>query len=187
HHVGRHRRDDQQVDALRLDARLSERVTARRQRDVGERFLLRGEAPLTDAGALADPFVRRVDPLRELVVRDDAVRHLPAEPGDRDVPACLRFADHCPTNTVSIASAASSSPTSARPFPFAIGPRTRTNSHSSVSTSPGSTTRLKRQSSMPPKNGILPALSSCASTATAPHCAIASIVSTPGITGRSGK
>ena len=53
--------------------------------------------------------------------------------------------------------------------------------------SPGSTTRLKRQSSMPAKNGILPAFASSASTATAPACAIASIVSTPGITGRSGK
>ena len=53
---------------------------------------------------------------------------------------------------------ASSSPTSARPCPFAIGPRTRTNSHSSVSTSPGSTTRLNRQSSMPAKNGDLAAV-----------------------------
>ena len=47
--------------------------------------------------------------------------------------------------------------------------------------------RLKRQSSMPAKNAILPRFSSSTSTATAPAWAIASTISTPGITGRSGK
>ena len=47
--------------------------------------------------------------------------------------------------------------------------------------------RLNRQSSMPAKNAIFPRFSSCTSTATAPACAIASTISTPGITGRSGK
>ena len=92
-----------------------------------------------------------------------------------------------PTKTVSIASAATSPPTLARPCPFAIGPRTRRNSHSRSSSSPGSTIRLKRQSSIPAKKGTLPRFASSASTATAPHCAIASMVSTPGITGRPGK
>ena len=58
---------------------------------------------------------------------------------------------------------------------------------SSVRTSPGSTTRLKRQSSMPAKNAIFPRFSSSTRTAIAPVCAIASTMSTPGITGRSGK
>ena len=40
---------------------------------------------------------------------------------------------------------------------------------------------------MPAKNAILPRFSSSTSTATAPACAIASTISTPGITGRSGK
>ena len=40
---------------------------------------------------------------------------------------------------------------------------------------------------MPAKNAILPRFSSSASTATAPVCAIASTISTPGITGRPGK
>src|SRR5262249_52120624 len=178
------------------------------QRDVGERLALVREAALADPGARDDPLVGGVDPLRELVVRDHPVGRMGAEPRDRDVETRLRRADHpapapakpvppllggsveptpLATNTVSIASAASSPPTDAQPCPFAIGPRTRTNSHSSVSTSPGSTTRLKRQSSMPAKNGILPAWSACASTATAPAWAIASIVSKPAITGRSGK
>ena len=57
----------------------------------------------------------------------------------------------------------------------------------SVSVSPGSTTRLKRQSSIPAKNAILPRFSSWIRTAIAPVWAIASTISTPGITGRSGK
>src|SRR4029079_18120349 len=146
-----------------------------------------GHAALADSSALEDPFVRRVDVLRELLVVDDPVRDLGADPRDRDRRAVSSRADHSPTKTVSTASAATSSSTSARPRPFASGPRTRVNSHSRVSTSPGSTTRLKRQSSMPAKNGILPALAASASTATAPACAIASIVRTPGITGRTGK
>ena len=72
-----------------VDAGLRERGRARGQREVGERLLLRGDAPLADAGALEDPLVGGVDVLRELVVRDHAVRHVAAEPGDRDVHAGL--------------------------------------------------------------------------------------------------
>src|SRR4029077_12302969 len=137
--------------------------------------------------ALHDPLVRRIHELRELVVRDHPLGHVRPEARDRHVDVVARLADHplLPTKTVSIASAATSPSTVARPCPFAIGPRTRRNSHSRSSTSPGSTTRLKRQSSIPAKRGLLPRFASSARTATAPHWAIASIVSTPGITGRS--
>src|SRR5262249_10038793 len=148
----------------------------------------RGDPALADARPLHDPLVRRVDQLREVIVRDHALGRVRTETRDRDGDAGV--ADHAlslPTKTVSIASAATSPSTAARPCPFAIRRRTRRNSHSSSSTSPGSTTLLNRQSSIPAKNGILPSFASCASTATAPHWAIASIVSTPGITGRSGK
>ena len=62
-------------------------------------------------------------------------------------------------------------------------PRTRASS-----TSPGSTTRLKRQSSMPAKNGMLAAVRPRREHRDGARTgAIASIVSTPGMTGRSGK
>src|SRR5207237_9144877 len=143
-------------------------------RTVGGRSVLQGHAALPDPGALEDPLVRRVDVLGELVVRDDPVRDLASEACDRDRGPVSGRADHSPTNTVSTASAATSSPTSARPRPFASGPRTRVNSHSSVSMSPGSTTRLKRQSSMPAKKGILPVWAGSARTGPAPACAIVS-------------
>ena len=68
-------------------------------------------------------------------------------------------ADHSPTKTVRIACAASSSPTLARAF--ALGDRAahaRELALERRSTSPGSTMRLNRQSSMPAKNGDLAAV-----------------------------
>ena len=60
-------------------------------------------------------------------------------------------------------------------------------SHSSVSSSPGRTMRLKRTSSIPAKSASLPRFSSCESTATAPACASASTIFTPGMIGLPGK
>ena len=57
----------------------------------------------------------------------------------------------------------------------------------SVSSSPGSTIRLKRTSSIPANSASLPRFSSCESTATAPACASASTMITPGMIGRPGK
>ena len=79
------------------------------------------------------------------------------------------------------------SPTCAVALPRPIGPRTTSSVHSSSSSSPGSTIRLKRTSSIPAKSASRPRFSSWESTATAPVCAIASTISTPGITGRPGK
>jgi hypothetical protein len=72
-------------------------------------------------------------------------------------------------------------------LPLPTGPRTASSVHSKTSSSPGSTIRLKRTSSIPAKSARRPRFSSCESTATAPVCAIASTISTPGITGRPGK
>ena len=60
-------------------------------------------------------------------------------------------------------------------------------SHSSVSRSPGRTTRLKRTPSMPAKSAIRPRFSSRLSTATAPAWASASTIFTPGMIGLPGK
>ena len=95
----------------------------------------------------------------ELVVREHAVRSIGAEPGDRDRRP-LRLADHRSTANVSVARHASSPSTRASALPRPIGPRTRSSSHRSSSTSPGSTIRLKRQSSMPAKSASLPRFSS---------------------------
>ena len=123
HHVRRHRRAEDEVDRRRLDARALERLPRRGERDVGQRLLLGREAPLADARALDDPLVRRVDELREVVVRHDLRRHVHAETGDPD-PRAVRFADHCSTANVRVPRTASSPSTVARALPRPIGPRT---------------------------------------------------------------
>ena len=64
-HVGRHGRDDEQVDRRRVGAGHLERAPCRGQADVGQRLVVGGDPPLADAGALDDPFVVRVDELLE--------------------------------------------------------------------------------------------------------------------------
>ena len=95
---------------------------------------------------------------------------------------------HRSTANVSVARAAAARRRRARSHCRARwGRAPRRSRRRAVSVSPGSTTRLNRQSSMPAKNAICPRFCSSASTATAPVWAIASTISTPGITGRSGK
>ena len=82
------------------------------------------DPPLADPGALHDPFVRRVDERRQLVVRQHAIGHVHAEAGDAD-PASVGDADHCsasPTANVSVPRTASSPSTVARALPRPIGP-----------------------------------------------------------------
>ena len=73
-HVRRDRGDDEQVDVLADEARLRERCLAARQREIGERLLVRGDPPLADPCALDDPLVRRVDERLELGVRRGSAR-----------------------------------------------------------------------------------------------------------------
>ncbi len=82
---------------------------------------------------------------------------------------------------------ASSSPTRATALPRPTGPRTASSSQVSVSSSPGSTIRLKRTSSIPAKSASLPRFSSSDSAAIAPAWASASTMITPGMIGRPGK
>src|SRR5581483_111998 len=148
--------DDQQVDRRRLRPGHRERAPGRRQADVRERFVLRGDPPLADAGPLDDPLVVRVDELCEVVVRQHALGHVAAETRDRDARP-RSTADHSlPTANISVPRTASSPSTVARTLPRPTGPRTVSTSHSSVRTSPGRTTRLKRTSSMPAKSASLP-------------------------------
>ena len=105
-HVGRDRRDDQQVDGRRVDTRHLEGANAGGQRDVGHRLLGLGDPALADARARDDPFVGGVDELTQIVVRHDPLGHVAAEAGDRDPAACL--ADHSsPTANVSVPRTAS--------------------------------------------------------------------------------
>ena len=187
HHVRRHRGADQEVDLARVDAGLGERLARGRQRDVGERLVLRRDAPLADPRPLDDPLVRRVDVLREVVVRHHPVGHVHAETGDPD-PRAVRRADHpAPPRRSACRGPRARRRRAPSPCRGRSG-RAPGRSRSAASASRrAATTRLKRQSSIPAKNAILPRFSSSTSTATAPVWAIASTISTPGITGRSGK
>jgi hypothetical protein len=85
------RRHDQAVDVAALQAGMVERLVRRRQRQVGSQFAIRRDMTLTDARALADPFVGRVQPLRQFVIGDDATRQVGAgaqcdRSGDHDLP-----------------------------------------------------------------------------------------------------
>src|SRR5207248_952925 len=126
-----------------------------------------GDAPFTNPGAVHDPLVRCVDDRRELVVRQNPLGCVRPEPRDRDW-VSFGFADHFSTAKVRTALQASSPPTRASALPRPTGPRTRSSSQRSYSTSPGSTMRLKRHSSLPAKKASLPRFSSSLSTATAP-------------------
>src|SRR5581483_2151100 len=105
--------------------------------EVGEGLGRAGEPPLADSRPRPDPLVRRVDPLRQLLVRDDVLRRMGAEPGDRDgLP--VGAADHLAAK-VSVPRTASSPPTRAVARPRPTGPRTFSSSQVRISSSPGST------------------------------------------------
>ena len=96
--------------------------------------------------------------LREVVVRDDPRGGVGAEAGDAD-PRAGGGADHRSTAKVRVARAASWPSTFARRLAPPIGPRTWSISHvERRGRRPGATMRLKRQSSMPAKKAILPAV-----------------------------
>ena len=63
HHVGRHRRADEEVDVGRIHSGLRERRPSRGQGDVGQGLVLSGDAALADPGPLEDPLVGGVDDL----------------------------------------------------------------------------------------------------------------------------
>ena len=91
-----------------------------------------------------------------VVVRHHPRGHVDAEPRDPDRGALGRPDHPRSTAKVSVPRAAKASPTCAVALPRPIGPRIWSISQVNVRTSPGSTIRLNRQSSIPAKNAILP-------------------------------
>ena len=135
-----------------------------------------------------DPLVGGVDELGHVVVRDHALGDVHAETRDRD--RARRSPSPITASAVAnvrVPRTASSSPTRATALPRPTGPRTASSSQVSVSSSPGSTIRLKRTSSIPAKSASLPRFSSSESAAIAPAWASASTMITPGMIGRPGK
>jgi hypothetical protein len=129
-HIGRHRRDDDEIDRSGVETGLFQRVAGGGQGQVGERLVVGRDPPLVDACALDDPLVRGVHHLREVVVRDHVLGRVGADARDRDRP--VRGSDHdCSTAKVSVPRAASCPSTVARALPLPIGPRTCSSAHSS--------------------------------------------------------
>ena len=146
---------DDEIDLRRVRAGLGKRLASGGQRDVAERLVLGRDPPLPDPGSLANPLVGRVDVAGQVVVRHHGRGNVRPEPRDPD-PRPGRRADHRSTANVSVPRAASLPSTVAVALPRPTGPRIASISHVRVSVSPGETTRLNRQSSIPAKNAILP-------------------------------
>ncbi len=101
-HVGRRRRHDDEVDVAGLHARGRNGFARGVRREVGRRFAIGGDVALADAGARTNPFVARVDALRERLVGEDLRREVASRSGDaasrhwapppraRSAPACSR-------------------------------------------------------------------------------------------------
>ena len=77
--VGRRCGDDDEIDVCRLEPAAAQRRLSRIDRQRRRGFAGARHIALTDAGALHDPFVRRVDPRRQFGVRDDALRQRSAD------------------------------------------------------------------------------------------------------------
>src|SRR5262249_54732159 len=80
--IRRRRRDDDQVEVRRGDAGRLERLAARFEREVAGGLRFVRDVALADARSLADPFVARIELLRQVVVGDDPRRQIAAGPGD---------------------------------------------------------------------------------------------------------
>ena len=80
--IGRGRRQNDEIDFIRRHAGVFQCVPRRRQRQVRRAFVLRRDMALPDAGALNDPFVGGVDPLRKLFVGDRPFRQISSATDD---------------------------------------------------------------------------------------------------------
>ena len=185
HHVRRDRGDDDQVDLLGLDACALERRPRRRQRQVRHGLscaaIRRSLMPVRSMIHSSE-----VSTSSELGVVEHAVGHVGAEAGDRDRHA-VRAADHLLDRESQRAAGGELAVHRGRRLARPIGPRTRSSSQVAPARRPARRSRLKRTPSMPANSASLPRFSSSESTATAPACAIASTIRTPGMIGRPGK
>ena len=80
--VRRARRNDEQVDRLRVESGHIKRASRRGKAHVGRFLTVGSHVPALDAGALANPFIRRFHRLCEIRVRDDPSRQIAAGSGD---------------------------------------------------------------------------------------------------------
>src|SRR5690606_2048067 len=78
--IGRGRADDDQLDLGGFDTRGFQRAHGGMEGQVPGGLALGGDVALADAGARRDPFVGRVDELREVVVGQDLGRQVAAGP-----------------------------------------------------------------------------------------------------------
>jgi len=144
----------------------------------------------TDAQAFISQLGMQGIPVRFGTNRNGLDAHLPAGPDNRhgDFPAIGNqdFLEHKvqpPITQMMSADTASSSPTVALPVAKPTLPRIRVRVTSRRNRSPGTTWRLNRTLSMPPKKAILPRNASLERMLIAPAWASASTIRTPGMTG----
>src|SRR6202011_4012314 len=163
-HVRRDGGDDHEIDGRGVAASRVQGLPARGKRDVRHRLVVSGDPPFADPGALQDPLVGRVHKTGKLLVSDDAGGNVRSEACDRDRTTVRRPDHDWSTAKVSSPRTASWPSTVARTLPLPTGPRAASRSHSSVSTSPGRTIRLKRTASIPAKSAIRPRFCSSEST-----------------------
>ena len=71
YHVGRGRRDEDEIDFVALDAGLFHRGERGFGAHVAGVFVVRGDAAFLDAGAGGDPLVVGLDDFGKVVVRED--------------------------------------------------------------------------------------------------------------------
>ena len=88
--VGGRGGEHDQVDVARVDAGMLERAARRLGRKGRGRLAFAGDIAAADAGPLDDPFVGRVDGLRELLVGDPALGQRAARRPGRPNAASLR-------------------------------------------------------------------------------------------------
>ena len=161
-HVRRDRGDDQEVEVG-----APRRPPARAPRARRAARCPRAPRPARRRAARGCPCARRSTrrrcrPSSQLVVRDHALGHVRAEPGDRDGRrrSAVPITTAPPRRSASRARRARRRPWPS-PCPGRSGRGRARRRTSSSSSSPGSTMRLKRTSSIPAKSASLPRFSSC--------------------------
>ena len=83
-HVGRGGRDQDEIDLVAGDAGLLHRGERGFRAHVAGEFVVRRDPAFLDPGASGDPLVVGLDDLREVVVRQDSLRHITAGADDGD-------------------------------------------------------------------------------------------------------
>ncbi len=80
--VGRCRRADDEIDVDRIDSGAYERLLGGGDAKIGREFVVAGDVPLTNAGALDDPLVAGIDDLRQVGIGHDALGQVGADTAD---------------------------------------------------------------------------------------------------------